>query len=112
VEEVKQLLARDTLKPRTYRIGANRTVYVGGVARFDVHDFDYGTVYLTVWASDLIPLHMGKTQLKNTQVRSVAFYAPQTSYCSLLRGSQGAACSSAPVLQCSSAPVLQCSSTP
>lgn len=62
VEEVKQILARDRpLKPRTYRLGANRTIFIGGVCRIDVVDFKYGTIYLTVWASDLIPLHMGKT---------------------------------------------------
>lgn len=64
VEEVKNLLARDRpLKPRTYRVGANRTIFVGGVCRIDVVDFDYGTVYFTVWASDLIPMHMGKTEV-------------------------------------------------
>ena len=37
------------------------TLFVGGVARLDVEDFPGSTLYLTVWASDLIPLHMGKT---------------------------------------------------
>eukprot|EP00892_Ulva_mutabilis_P011265 jgi/Ulvmu1/8510/UM044_0044.1 len=69
VEEVKQLLPRDTvLKPRTYRIGANRTVFIGGVARIDVTDFPGGTLYLTVWASDLIPLHMGRTMVRGESV--------------------------------------------
>ena len=69
VEEVKQLLPRDTvLKPRTYRIGANRTVFIGGVARLDVSAFRGGTLYLTVWASDLIPLHMGKTFVRGESV--------------------------------------------
>lgn len=71
MEEVKNLLARDRpLKPRTYRVGANRTIFVGGVCRIDVVEFDYGTVYFTVWASDLIPLHMGKTEVagKNGEI--------------------------------------------
>ena len=66
VEEVKQLLSRDRpLVPRTYRLGPNRTIFIGGVCRIDVTDFEYGTICLTVWASDLIPLHMGKTGEKD-----------------------------------------------
>jgi hypothetical protein len=62
VEEVKQLLPRNrALKPRTYRIGANRTIFIGGVCRIDIKEFNYGTIYITVWASDLIPLHLSKT---------------------------------------------------
>lgn len=69
VTEVKQLLPRDAvLKPRTYRIGPNRTVFIGGVARLDVVEFRGGTVYLTVWASDLIPLHLGKTSVRGEVV--------------------------------------------
>ena len=69
VEEVKQLLPRDgALKPRTYRIGPNRTVFIGGVARLDVAEFRGGTVYLTVWASDAIPLHLGKTTVRGEKL--------------------------------------------
>lgn len=70
MEEVKQLLARDRpLKPRTYRLGANKTIFIGGVCRIDVVDFEKGTIYLTVWASDLIPLHMGKTYERDKDSR-------------------------------------------
>jgi hypothetical protein len=63
VGEVKVLLAREkALRPRTYRIGGGKTLFLGGVARIDVDPALRGTIYMTVWATDLIPLHMGKTE--------------------------------------------------
>ena len=62
-EDVKVLLARQrAMLPRTYRLGENHTVFLGGLARIDIVKLPARTAYLTVWASDLLPLHMGKTE--------------------------------------------------
>jgi hypothetical protein len=49
------------MTPRTYRIGAGYTLFLGGLTRIDIVTLPSATIYLTVWASDLLPLHMGKT---------------------------------------------------
>jgi ribosome biogenesis GTPase A len=60
-EEMKLLLPKRRLKPRTYRLGAGQTVSVGGIARVDVLSCPGSTMYLTVWCSDQVGCHMGKT---------------------------------------------------
>ena len=59
--QVKMLLPRRKLKPRTFRAGVGQTVFVGGVLRIDVQDSPGATLYLTVWASDKLICHFGKT---------------------------------------------------
>lgn len=61
---MKLLLAREkAMKPRTYRLSTGSTLFVGGLARFDVDHLTQGSsAYVTVWASDLLPLHAGKTE--------------------------------------------------
>ena len=60
-EEVKMILPRRSLKPRTYRLGQDQTISIGGVARIDACSMPGATLYLTVWVSDDIRTHLGKT---------------------------------------------------
>lgn len=61
-DEMKMLLPKRPFKPRTYRLGAGQSVALGGVARLDVISNTGATVYLTVWASDELMCHLGKTE--------------------------------------------------
>ncbi|CAD7696687.1 unnamed protein product [Ostreobium quekettii] len=61
-EEVRMLLPRRRLRPRTYRVGTGHTLLVGGVARLDVLACPSSTLYITLWASDEVTCHMGKTE--------------------------------------------------
>jgi GTP-binding protein EngB required for normal cell division len=60
--QMRMLLPRRPLRPRTYRIGAGQSVSLGAVARIDVLHTPGATLYLTVWASDDVTGHMGKTE--------------------------------------------------
>mmetsp|Transcript_1792 Transcript_1792/g.5215 ORF Transcript_1792/g.5215 Transcript_1792/m.5215 type:complete len:701 (+) Transcript_1792:224-2326(+) len=60
-EEVKLLLPRKALKPRSYRIGAGYSILLGGVVRVDVVKAPAATIYLTAWASQEVVTHFGKT---------------------------------------------------
>jgi hypothetical protein len=60
--QVKLLLPKRRLRPRTFRAAAGQTVLVGGVARIDVLRSPGATLYLTVWASDELACHFGKTE--------------------------------------------------
>ncbi len=59
------LLPRRKLKPRTFRAGKGQTILVGGVLRVDIQDLPGGTLYVTVWASDELICHFGKTESAN-----------------------------------------------
>lgn len=61
-EEQKLARIDKELKPRTYRIKAGYSVHVGGLFRLDVEESSVESIYVTVWASSLIPLHMGKME--------------------------------------------------
>ncbi|XP_039122978.1 GTP-binding protein BRASSINAZOLE INSENSITIVE PALE GREEN 2, chloroplastic [Dioscorea cayenensis subsp. rotundata] len=65
-EEQKLVLMSKELKPRTYRIKAGHSVHIGGLMKLDVEELSVETLYLTVWASPLVPLHMGKTENTST----------------------------------------------
>ncbi|KAF5748803.1 hypothetical protein HS088_TW04G00763 [Tripterygium wilfordii] len=67
-EEQKLVCISKELKPRTYRIKAGHTVHIGGLMRLDIEESSVETVYVTVWASPLLPLHMGKTEKVATMV--------------------------------------------
>jgi hypothetical protein len=60
VGQVRLLLPRGRLTPRTFRASVGQTVFVGGLARLDVLACSGATLYLTVWASSDIPCHYGK----------------------------------------------------
>uniref|UniRef100_A0ACD5XKS0 Uncharacterized protein n=1 Tax=Avena sativa TaxID=4498 RepID=A0ACD5XKS0_AVESA len=62
LEEQKLVQVRKEMRPRTYRLKAGQSIHMGGLARLDVEDLTVGSIYVTVWASPLLPLHMGKTE--------------------------------------------------
>ncbi|KAL9248735.1 GTP-binding protein BRASSINAZOLE INSENSITIVE PALE GREEN 2, chloroplastic-like protein [Drosera capensis] len=61
-EEQKMIEIRKELQPRTYRIKAGQTVFVGGLMRLDLCQASVQTIYLTIWASPNVSLHLGKTE--------------------------------------------------
>ncbi|KAI3837495.1 hypothetical protein MKW92_042119 [Papaver armeniacum] len=68
-EEQKLVQIRKQLKPRTYKIKAGYTVYIAGLMRLTVEETSLDTVYVTVWASPLLPLHMGKPKHVETMLQ-------------------------------------------
>ncbi|XP_008782378.3 GTP-binding protein BRASSINAZOLE INSENSITIVE PALE GREEN 2, chloroplastic [Phoenix dactylifera] len=61
-EEQKMVEIRKALQPRTFRVKAGQTVHVGGLMRLDLTQSSVETIYVTVWASPNVSLHMGKTE--------------------------------------------------
>ncbi|XP_031268552.1 GTP-binding protein BRASSINAZOLE INSENSITIVE PALE GREEN 2, chloroplastic [Pistacia vera] len=61
-EEQKLVHVSKELKPRTYRIKAGHSVHIAGLMRLDVEELSVESIYVTVWASPYLPLHMGKTE--------------------------------------------------
>ncbi|KAL9251826.1 GTP-binding protein BRASSINAZOLE INSENSITIVE PALE GREEN 2, chloroplastic-like protein [Drosera capensis] len=61
-EEQKLAQINKELKPRTYRIKAGHTIHIAALMRLDVDELTVDSVYVTVWASPYLPLHMGKTE--------------------------------------------------
>lgn len=41
---------------------AGQSVHIGGLLRLDVEHSSVDSIYVTVWASPYLPLHMGKTE--------------------------------------------------
>ena len=60
--QVKLLLSRGRLVPRTFRASVGQTILIGGLARIDVTQLTKATMYLTVWASSDLKCHYGKTE--------------------------------------------------
>ncbi|XP_075503918.1 GTP-binding protein BRASSINAZOLE INSENSITIVE PALE GREEN 2, chloroplastic [Primulina tabacum] len=60
-EEQKLVRIEKELKPKTYRIKAGHSIHIGGLMRLDVEESSVESIYITVWASPLLPLHMGKS---------------------------------------------------
>ncbi|KAH7532326.1 hypothetical protein FEM48_Zijuj04G0008000 [Ziziphus jujuba var. spinosa] len=67
-EEQKLVHISKELKPRTYRIKAGHSVHIAGLMRLDVEESSGESIYITVWASVYLPLHMGKTENASTMV--------------------------------------------
>ncbi|KAF8388816.1 hypothetical protein HHK36_025496 [Tetracentron sinense] len=67
-EEQKLVQISKELKPRTYRLKAGHSVHIAGLMRLDVEEVSADSIYLTVWASPHLPLHMGKTENACTMV--------------------------------------------
>lgn len=67
-EEQKLVHISKELKPRTYRIKAGHSVHIGGLVRLDIEELSVDSLYVTVWASHLLPLHMGKTENSCTMI--------------------------------------------
>ncbi|CAK9313777.1 unnamed protein product [Citrullus colocynthis] len=61
-EEQKMVEIRKELQPRTYRVKVGQAVHVGGLVRLDLNQASVETVYVTVWASPNVSLHLGKIQ--------------------------------------------------
>ncbi|GLJ54613.1 hypothetical protein SUGI_1173220 [Cryptomeria japonica] len=61
-EEQKLIHISKELKPRTYRLKVGQSVHVGGLMRVDIEKSSVETIYLTIWASPLVPLHLGKEE--------------------------------------------------
>lgn len=60
--EQKMVEIRKELRPRTFRVKAGQTVHVGGLMRLDLKESSVETIYVTVWASPNVSLHLGKTE--------------------------------------------------
>ncbi|DBB17163.1 TPA: hypothetical protein ACH3X3_014236 [Trebouxia sp. C0006] len=69
-DEVRMLLPRRQLKPRTFRASADQTVFLGGLARIDVVQIPAQTIYLTIWASDEVTCHYGRTDKAGDRLSS------------------------------------------
>ncbi|WCJ33326.1 P-loop containing nucleoside triphosphate hydrolases superfamily protein [Euphorbia peplus] len=61
-EEQKLVEIRKELKPRTYRVKCGQAVHVGGLVRLDLTHASVTTIYITVWASPSVSLHLGKIE--------------------------------------------------
>ncbi|KAI3444921.1 hypothetical protein Pfo_001586 [Paulownia fortunei] len=61
-DEQKMVEIRKELQPRTFRIKAGQAIHVGGLVRFDLDQASVETIYVTVWASPSVSLHLGKIE--------------------------------------------------
>ncbi|KNA03281.1 hypothetical protein SOVF_210690 [Spinacia oleracea] len=59
-EEQKMIEIRKELRPRSYRIKAGQAIHVGGLVRLDLVQASVQTIYVTIWASPNVSLHLGK----------------------------------------------------
>ncbi|ESQ44353.1 hypothetical protein EUTSA_v10005825mg [Eutrema salsugineum] len=62
LEERKMVEIRKELQPRSYRVKAGQSVHIGGLVRLDLVRASVETIYITVWASHSVSLHLGKTE--------------------------------------------------
>ncbi|XP_027182931.1 GTP-binding protein BRASSINAZOLE INSENSITIVE PALE GREEN 2, chloroplastic [Coffea eugenioides] len=67
-EEQKLVCISKELKPRTYRIKVGHSIHIGGLVRLDIEELSTDSLYVTVWASPLLPLHMGRTESASTML--------------------------------------------
>ncbi|TVU09329.1 hypothetical protein EJB05_42796, partial [Eragrostis curvula] len=68
-EEQKLVQVSKEMRPRTYRVKAGQSIHIGGLVRLDIEELTVGSIYVTVWASPLVPLHMGKTENAGTMMK-------------------------------------------
>ncbi|KAI3430584.1 hypothetical protein D9Q98_005177 [Chlorella vulgaris] len=68
-DEMRMVLPKRPLKPRTFRIGSGQTVTIGGLARLDVLQSPGATLYLSVFVSDEVVCHLGKTETADERYR-------------------------------------------
>lgn len=66
----------------------DHTIHIAGLMRLDVEELSVDSIYITVWASPYLPLHMGKTENAKTMLEDhfglqlqVTF--PRILFCSL-----------------------------
>ncbi|KAF8040000.1 hypothetical protein BT93_B2273 [Corymbia citriodora subsp. variegata] len=67
-EEQKLVYVSKELRPRTYRIKTGQSIHIAGLMRLDIEESSVDSIYVTVWASPYLPLHMGKTENACTMV--------------------------------------------
>ncbi|CAJ1913423.1 unnamed protein product [Sphenostylis stenocarpa] len=61
-DEQKMVEIRKELRPRSYRIKVGQAIHIGGLTRLDLVEASVETIYVTVWASSNVSLHMGKIE--------------------------------------------------
>ncbi|KAL6987225.1 GTP-binding protein BRASSINAZOLE INSENSITIVE PALE GREEN 2, chloroplastic [Sarracenia purpurea var. burkii] len=61
-DEQKMVEIRKELQPRTYRMKPGQVVHVGALMRLDLTQASVATIYVTIWASPNVSLHMGKME--------------------------------------------------
>ncbi|XP_077253726.1 GTP-binding protein BRASSINAZOLE INSENSITIVE PALE GREEN 2, chloroplastic-like [Tasmannia lanceolata] len=61
-DEQKLVEIRKELQPRTYRMKAGQTVHVGSLVRLDLVQASVQTIYVTIYASPNVSLHLGKVE--------------------------------------------------
>ncbi|KAL6967310.1 hypothetical protein U1Q18_033116 [Sarracenia purpurea var. burkii] len=61
-DEQKMVEIRKELQPRTYRMKPGQVVHVGALMRLDLSQASVATIYVTIWASPNVSLHMGKIE--------------------------------------------------
>ncbi|EPS69145.1 hypothetical protein M569_05621, partial [Genlisea aurea] len=61
-DEQKMIEIRKELQPRSFRIKAGQAIHVGGLVRFDLDSATVETIYVTVWASPSVSLHLGSVE--------------------------------------------------
>ncbi|KDP21886.1 hypothetical protein JCGZ_03254 [Jatropha curcas] len=61
-DEQKMVEIRKELQPRTYRMKIGQAVHVGGLLRLDLNEASVQTIYVTVWTSPNVSLHLGKIE--------------------------------------------------
>ncbi|XP_061362983.1 GTP-binding protein BRASSINAZOLE INSENSITIVE PALE GREEN 2, chloroplastic isoform X1 [Gastrolobium bilobum] len=61
-DEQKMVEIRKELRPRTYRIKVGQAIHIGGLTRLDLIEASVETIYVTVWASPNVSLHLGKIE--------------------------------------------------
>lgn len=61
-EEQKMVEIRKELQPRSYRIKVGQSIHIGGLVRLDLTQASVQTIYVTVWASPHVALHLGKVE--------------------------------------------------
>jgi len=61
-EEISMLLPKRKLKPRTFRCQVGYSICIGGLARVDLISAPGNSVYITLWCSDEVTTHFGKSE--------------------------------------------------
>ncbi|CAA2952417.1 GTP-binding BRASSINAZOLE INSENSITIVE PALE GREEN 2, chloroplastic [Olea europaea subsp. europaea] len=61
-EEQKMVEIRKELQPRSFRIKVGQAVHIGALARLDLNEASVETIYVTVWTSPNVALHLGKIE--------------------------------------------------
>ncbi|KAI3904556.1 hypothetical protein MKW98_014736 [Papaver atlanticum] len=61
-DEQKMIEIRKELQPRSFRIKARQSIHIGALMRLDLNQATVQTIYVTVFASPNISLHLGKLE--------------------------------------------------